>query len=417
MNDRTRNARLFSLLTDVSDDLVEESMILPADHATKPHRFGGWFSEMMSSPVVAAVLSGIVSVVVLAAIIMAGHNGPTPPVAGPGDSTQSSEQPAPEDFWPFYIGMPFEDMMEAAGDSFLYRYANILFLPREDDRFLVIDTDNETIVDMAICESKTPTHSDFTKVQAGMTICQVSAILGIPEESYTSGWATLSYSSAEGDICVIYLDWKDGKTVVGMANWTNPDPVQVIVDSPELLGDSIFIRDDPDIAQMFHDYFDHVYTTHLFESIPNDPTLDTAAVTITYEDGSTREYQLRGSFLSGNGGETWEKILENQPTVTVSWQDLIRSLTMVPIETNVYILWADESGFWGYFADLDAQVYIKAPHEYQVFDTVWIRYYPFQLKMEDGVLGADRDPVQKFYYDYVLENPLSIRPSGQQMRG
>ena len=90
---------------------------------------------------------------------------------------------------------------------------------------------------------------------------------------------------------------------------------------------------------------------------------------------------------------------------------------MVPIETNVYILWADESGFWGYFADLDAQVYIKAPHEYQVFDTVWIRYYPFQLKMEDGVLGADRDPVQKFYYDYVLENPLSIRPSGQQMRG
>ena len=106
MNDRTRNARLFSLLTDVSDDLVEESMILPADHATKPHRFGGWFSEMMSSPVVAAVLSGIVSVVVLAAIIMAGHNGPTPPVAGPGTPPNPPSNPPLRIFGPSISACP-----------------------------------------------------------------------------------------------------------------------------------------------------------------------------------------------------------------------------------------------------------------------------------------------------------------------
>lgn len=406
MNDR--NAHLFSLLTNVSDELVEESLILPEERISKPKQTMRWFSDLMSSPVAAAVLSGVVALAVLVAIVTAGQKDPTIPVGSSNDSTQ--EQPDSEDFKPFYVGMPCDDMMEALEDTFYFQYGTDLFVPRTEERFLVIRTDLNEITKLALCDEKTPTHEDFAKVETGMDIFRVSALLGRPEGSYTSGTDSMAYRTADGALYYVYFHG-EGRTV-SRVSWINSQAVSMTVTSPTLPGDHVTLCTDPDILAKFDHYFSHVYTSLVYESLPSDPDPETASVIISYEDGTTREYRLRGSLLSRDGGKTWEKIQDHQPIVTVTWQEMISWLTMEPREANVYILWTSEEGFWGYFADLNAEVYVKMDHDFQLYDTVTIRYFPDQLQKSEGVL-----PIESFYYSMILENPLSVKPSSQQMRG
>ena len=114
-----RNLHLFGLLTDVGDDLVEESLIPSTPVSVKkPRRERRRSGDFWNSHLAAAILSGIVALGVLAGIIVAGQQDLTP-------GKQPGGQSADTRFKPFYVGMPYEDMMDTL-DGLLYRNS---FLP------------------------------------------------------------------------------------------------------------------------------------------------------------------------------------------------------------------------------------------------------------------------------------------------
>ena len=412
MNDR--DLRLFSSLTDVSDSLIEESILLPAARVTKTRRARAWFSELMSSPVAAAVLSAVVALTVLAAIVAAGRNSPgTTPVGSTGDQS-------------FYIGMSYEDMVEEL-DSYLYRdpflYGNWTFVSfHGGDRFLLITSGADSegtykVTDVRTYRAKSPTREDFAAVQTGMDIYALTALLGRPEGSYTSGASTLAYRTSEEDLYFIYLHGEGG--TVSDVLWTNPDPLYASVTFPAEIGWTGLYYVTPEKVARLHEYCSNLYTTYVYDTLPGDSDGLECTVTITYEGGITKSYLFRGKLLSRNGGTSWSKIQEYQPHVTTTLEEIIHSMTSdPPNEINVFVLWVGEEGFWGYFPDIDAEVYVKIPHDFKVFDTVQVLYHPALLKPEEGTLGATGGADdQSFHYDFVLESPLSVKLSGPQMRG
>ena len=417
MNDR--DIRLFSSLTDMSDSLIEESTLLPATRTAKPRRVRHWFSELMSSPVAAAVLSVVVSLTVLAAIVTAGRSGHGPgtgttPVGSTGDQA-------------FYAGMSYEDMVEEL-DSYLYRdpfqYGSWTFVSfQSGDRFLLITcgADSEgayTVTDVRTYTQKSPTQEDFAAVQTGMDIYALTTLLGRPEGSYTSGASTLAYRTAEDDLYYIYLHGEGG--TVSDVLWTNPDPLYASVTFPDRIDWTGLYYVTPEKVARLHEYCSNLYTTYVYDTLPGDSDGLECTVTITYEGGTTTSCMFRGSLISRNGGASWSKIQDHQPHVTTTLEEIIHSMTSdPPSEINVFVLWAGEEGFWGYFPDIDAEVYVKIPHDFKVFDTVQVLYHPALLKPEKGTLGDDPDgeDEQSFHYEYVLESPISVKLNGPQMRG
>ncbi len=407
MNDR--DIRLLSSLTDMSDDLIEESLLPPAPPAAKSHRKRGRFSDFMSSPLAAAVLSGIVALAVLVAIIAAGQRDPT---ATPGGH--------PTDFQakPFYVGMPYEDMLEEL-DSILYRdsfvYGGVVFAPRLGDQFLLMtcaltDEGVYAITDIRIYTEKTPSHEDFAKIEAGMDIHEVTSLVGRPKGSETSGMSSLSYRTADGDLYYIYLHGEGG--TVSEVVWTNPDPVLVWVTFPEGSGKAPLCYTDPEQTARFHDHFKNLYTTRVYDTLPSDPTPFTCSVTIIYENGKTSLYRIRGPLLSRDGGETWAKIQEYQPHVDTPTEELIESAAAD--QTAVAFLrveWIGEDGFCCRGRGFDGNVYIKAPAAYELFDTVRIEYYPALLQKQEGYVDGGPAYQPNYTYSLVIEQPVSIRLS------
>ena len=407
MNDR--ELRLSSLLTDMSDDLIEESLLPPAAPVAKPRRERGRFSDFMNSPLAAAVLSGIVALAVLVGIIAAGQRDPT---ATPGGQ--------PNDFQakPFYVGMSYEDMVEKL-DSLLYRdsfiYGGIVFVPRFGDQFLLItcaltDEGVYAIADIRIYAEKVPSSEDLAKVQVGMDIHEVTALVGRPEGSETSGMSSLSYRTAEDDLYYIYLHGEGG--TVSEVVWMNPDPVLVSVTFPAESGKAPLCCTAPEQTALFHEFFSNLYTTRVYDTLPHDPNPFACSVTIIYENGQNRQYQVRGPLLSRDGGGTWSKIQEHQPHVDMTPQELIESA--VADQTAVAFLrieWIGEDGFVCRGHGIDGNVYIKAPTACELFDTVRIEYYPALLQQQEGYADEGIEPPPNYPYSLVIEQPVSIRPS------
>ena len=405
MNDR--ELRLSSLLTDMSDDLIVESLLPPAFPVAKPRRERGRFSDFMNSPLAAAVLSGIVALAVLVGIIAAGRRDPT---ANPVGSTDDQS---------FYVGMSYEDMVEEL-DSYLYRdpfqYGSWTFVSfRSGDRFLLITcgSDSEgayTVTDVRTYTQKSPTHENLAKVQAGMDIHEVTALVGRPEGSETSGMSSLSYRTAEDDLYYIYLHGEGG--TVSEVVWMNPDPVLVSVTFPAESGKAPLCYTAPEQTALFHEFFSNLYTTRVYDTLPHDPNPFACSVTILYENGQNRQYQVRGPLLSRDGGGTWAKIQEHQPHVDMTPQELIESA--VADQTAVAFLrieWIGEDGFVCSGYGIDGNVYIKAPTACELFDTVRIEYYPALLQQQEGYADGGIEPPPNYPYSLVIEQPVSIRPS------
>ena len=401
MNDR--ELRLSSLLTDMSDDLIEESLLPPAAPVAKPRRERGRFSDFMNSPLAAAVLSGIVALAVLVGIIAAGQRDPT---ATPGDQV-------------FYAGMSYEDMVEEL-DSYLYRdpfqYGSWTFVSfQSGDRFLLITcgADSEgayTVTDVRTYTQKSPTQEDFAAVQTGMDIYALTTLLGRPEGSYTSGASTLAYRTAEDDLYYIYLHGEGG--TVSEVVWMNPDPVLVSVTFPAESGKAPLCCTAPEQTALFHEFFSNLYTTLVYDTLPHDPNPFACSVTIIYENGQNRPYQVRGSLLSRDGGGTWAKIQEHQPRVDMTPQELIESAVADQTTTAfLRIEWIGEDSFVGRGHGIDGTVYIKAPVACELFDTVRIEYYPALLLRQEGYADGGIEPKPNFPYSWVIEQPVSIRPS------
>ena len=314
------NLYVFSLLTDLSDDLVEESIIPPSNRIGKSRRAREWFSEMMNSPLAAAVLSGIVALAVLAAIVAAGRNVPSSTVGSTGDQL-------------FYVGMPYEDMLEEL-DSYLVRdpfqYGNWTFVSfLGGDRCLLItcganSEGDYVIADIRSFTEKVPTHIDFAEIKVGMDLYEVSSLVGRPEGSYTSGASTLAYRTAEGDLYYVYLHGEGG--TVSDVTWINPDPLSASVSFPHSDNEPDLFYSDPARVGLLHDYFAHVYTTLLYDELPSERDPFTCTVSITYENGETKTYMVRGNLLSRDGGGTWAKIQEYQPHVSTTLEELIASI-------------------------------------------------------------------------------------------
>ena len=319
MNDRS--LYVFSLLTDMSDDLVEESLISPSTRTKNSRRARERFSELMSSPLAAAVLSGIVALAVLAAIVAAGRNGPgTTPVGSTGDQI-------------FYVGMPYEDMLEEL-DSYLIRdpfqYGNwtfVSFLGGNQCLLITCGADSEgayVVSDIRSFTEKVPTQEDFAEIEVGMDLYEVSSLVGRPEGSYTSGASTLAYRTAEGALYYVYLHGKGG--TVSDVVWINPDPLHASVTFPNSVNQEDLFYSDPTQVGRLHDYFAHVYTSLLYDELPGERNPFTCTVSITYENGEAKTYMVRGNLLSRDGGVTWAKIQEYQPHVSTTPEELITSM-------------------------------------------------------------------------------------------
>lgn len=400
-----RDLHLFGLLTDVGDDLVEESLI-PSTPASvkKPPRARGWLAELWNSPLAAAIISGIVALGVLAGIIAAGQQNMTPGKQPGGHPTDAQSKP-------FYVGMPYEDML-AELDSFLYRdsflYGGTVFVPRIGDQFLLITCDLNAITDIRIYTEKTPTNEDFEKIKPGMDIYEVTALVGRPEGSDTSGMITMAYRTAEDDVYYIY--WHGEGGTVSEVLWTNPDPVAVYVLYSAHSSEPSRLYIDPEKTVLFHNYFDNLYTSLVYDgNVPGVTEALTYTVQITYENGHSVYYEQRGEFQRRDGGE-WAHIQTNQPHVSTTLKELLASTPAdEPAVAYMYVSWADANGFCGGINGIKGKVYVQTPNAYKPFDTVRIEYVPALLKEQSGTLDGGVGIADS--YTWIIVSPVFTRHS------
>lgn len=403
-----RDLHLFGLLTDVGDDLVEESLIpsTPAS-ANKPRRERRRPGEFWNSPLAAAILSGIVALGVLAGIIVAGQQNLTPGQQPGGQSTDTR-------FKPFYVGMPYEDMMDKL-DGLLYRdsfqYGNTVFVPRIGDEFLLITFDPDAITDIRVYTEKTPTREDFEKIKPGMDMHEVTALVGRPEGSQTSGMITMAYRTAEDDVYYIY--WHGEGGTVSEVLWTNPDPVAVYVRYSSHSSEPSRLYTDPEKTVLFHDYFDNLYTSMVYDgSVPGASETLTYTVQITYENGQSVLYEQRGEFQRRDGGK-WALIQATQPHVSTTLQELLASTPAdEPAVAYMYVSWADADGFCGSINGIQGHVYVQAPNAYKPFATVRIEYVPALLKEQTGTLDGGKGYPGS--YTWVITSPVFTRYSNPE---
>lgn len=400
-----RDPHLFGLLTDVGDDLVEESLIPTAPASVKKsRRERGRLAEFWNSPLAAAILSGIVALGVLAGIIVAGQQNMTP-------GKQPGGQPTDTRFEPFYVGMPYEDMMDKL-DGLLYRdsfiYGNTVFVPRIGDEFLLITCDLNAITDIRVYTEKTPTHEDFEKIKPGMNMYEVTALVGRPEGSHTSGMITMAYRTAEDDVYYIY--WHGEGGTVSEVLWTNPDPVAVYVRYSSHSSEPSRLYTDPEKTVLFHNYFDNLYTSLDYDgSVPNAYETLTYTVQITYENGHSVLYEQRGEFQRRDGGD-WAHIQATQPHVSTTLKELLTSTPAdEPTVAYMYVSWADANGFCGSINGIKGKVYVQTPNAYKPFATVRIEYVPALLKEQSGTLDGGVGIPDS--YTWIIASPVFTRHS------
>ena len=97
-----RALQVWSLLSDMSDQIIDESIIPAEVSAVAPKRErSGRFFTFMNHPAMVAVLCAVVSLGVVAAIVLAGRGGPvTPPVGTPPVEETVTQEPTDSELIP-----------------------------------------------------------------------------------------------------------------------------------------------------------------------------------------------------------------------------------------------------------------------------------------------------------------------------
>ncbi len=153
-----------SFMSDMSEDLIQESDIRGCA-AVKPKRErSGRFSAFMNHPAMVAVLCAVVSLGVLVAVVMAGREGPvTPPVGGTQDTLpMESEEPMTEDVTQESLDGECSPADFTSYDSIVHMYGKVVeTIP---DVFATPGWDYSLVFDRLFSFSDKQTRETYTRM-------------------------------------------------------------------------------------------------------------------------------------------------------------------------------------------------------------------------------------------------------------
>jgi hypothetical protein len=109
-----------------------------------------------------------------------------------------------------YEGMSFEEFMAKNSEESYFAYIGYLFTKDNEGNHVVarLSDDCTVITKVTRYEAKSIDNSDesFVKIKEGMSVEQIVSMVGIPEDSYTSGMISLGFQSDTGARYSIYLN-------------------------------------------------------------------------------------------------------------------------------------------------------------------------------------------------------------------